>query len=96
MLSFGCEFLVYLLVVFSAQALGAGFRPGVFSSQGFHCLDDGLDCVEVCCGHNQPGYMLFLYLLLRPTASARNKIIIRKKRKKRRKKKEKQKGMGFG
>jgi len=30
MLSFGCEFLVYLVVVFSARALGAGFRLGVF------------------------------------------------------------------
>jgi len=31
MLSFGCEFHVYFVVVFSAWALGAGFRPGVFS-----------------------------------------------------------------
>jgi len=31
MLSFGCEFLVYFVVDFSARALGAGFRPGVFS-----------------------------------------------------------------
>ena len=30
MLSFGCEFHVYFVVVFSARALGAGFRPGVF------------------------------------------------------------------
>jgi len=30
MLSFGCEVHVYLGVVFSARALGAGFRPGVF------------------------------------------------------------------
>ena len=28
--SFGREFLVYFVVVFSARALGAGFRPGVF------------------------------------------------------------------
>jgi len=31
MLSFGSEFLVYFVVVFSAWALGAGFRSGVFS-----------------------------------------------------------------
>jgi len=31
MLSFRCEFLVYCVVVFSARALGASFRPGVFS-----------------------------------------------------------------
>jgi len=31
MLSFGCEFLVYLVVVFSAWVLCAGFRPGGFS-----------------------------------------------------------------
>jgi len=74
MLSFGCEFHVYFVVVFSARALGAGFRPGVFFSHGFHRLDDGLDWLEVCCGHNHRGYMLFLYLLLRPSASARNKI----------------------
>jgi len=30
MLSFGCEFHVYFVVVFSARALGAGFRPGAF------------------------------------------------------------------
>ena len=30
MLSFGCKFLVYFVVVFSAQARGAGFRLGVF------------------------------------------------------------------
>ena len=30
MLSFGSEFLVYCVVVFSAWALGAGFRAGVF------------------------------------------------------------------
>jgi len=30
MLSFGREFHVYFVVVFSARALGAGFRPGVF------------------------------------------------------------------
>ena len=29
MLSFDCEFHVHLVVVFSARALGAGFRPGV-------------------------------------------------------------------
>ena len=73
MLSFGCGFHVYFVVVFRARALGAGFRPGVFP-HGFHRLDDGLDWVEVCCGHNLCGYMLFLYLLLRPSASARNKI----------------------
>ena len=28
--SFGREFLVHFVVVFSARALGAGFRPGVF------------------------------------------------------------------
>jgi len=50
MLPFGCGFHVYFVVVFSARALGAGFRPGVFS-HGFHRLDDGLDWVEVCCGH---------------------------------------------
>ena len=27
--SFGCVFHVYFVVVFSARALGAGFRPGV-------------------------------------------------------------------
>jgi len=73
MLSFGCEFHVYFVVVFSTRALGAGFRPGVFSD-GFHRPNDGLDWVEVCCGHNPRGYRLFLYLLLRPSASARNKI----------------------
>jgi len=31
MLSFGCGFHVYCVVVFSAWALGAGYRPGVFS-----------------------------------------------------------------
>jgi len=31
MLSFGCEFHVYFVLVFSARALGAGFTPGVFS-----------------------------------------------------------------
>jgi len=30
MLSFGREFRVYFVVVFSARALGAAFRPGVF------------------------------------------------------------------
>jgi len=30
---FGQEFLVYFVVVFSAQALGAGFRPGGFSTR---------------------------------------------------------------
>jgi len=29
-LSFGCEFQVYFVVVFSAGALGASFGPGVF------------------------------------------------------------------
>jgi len=33
MLSFGTEFLVYFVVVFSARALGAGFGPGVFLPQ---------------------------------------------------------------
>ena len=45
-----------------------------FFSHGFHRLNDGLDWVEVSCGHNHCGYMLFLYLILRPSASARNKI----------------------
>jgi len=31
MLSFGDEFHVYFVLVFSARALGTGFRPGVFS-----------------------------------------------------------------
>ena len=31
MLSWGREFHLYLVGGFSAQALGAGFRPGVFS-----------------------------------------------------------------
>jgi len=31
MLSFGRELYVYFVVVFSAQGLGVGFRPGVFS-----------------------------------------------------------------
>jgi len=31
MLSFGCQFHVYFVVVFSARVLGAGFRPGVFT-----------------------------------------------------------------
>jgi len=70
----GCDFHVYLVVVFSARVLGAGFRPGVSISHSFHRLDDGLDWVEVCCGHNHRRYMLFLYLWLRPPASARNKI----------------------
>jgi len=30
MLSFGCEFHEYFVVVFSPRALGAGFKPGVF------------------------------------------------------------------
>ena len=31
MLSFGRQFHVYFVVLFSARALGVGFRPGVFS-----------------------------------------------------------------
>ena len=42
MLSFGCKFLVYFVVVFSARALGAVLDQGFFS-HGFHRLDDGLD-----------------------------------------------------
>jgi len=72
-LPFGRQFLVYFVVVFSARARGAGFRPGVFS-YGLHHLDDGLNWVEVCCSHNHCGYTLFLYLSLRPSASARDKI----------------------
>jgi len=30
MLSFGCEFHVYFVVVFNTRALGAGFDPGFF------------------------------------------------------------------
>jgi len=41
MLSFGREFHVYFVVVFSALALGVGFRPAAFS-HSFHRLDDGL------------------------------------------------------
>jgi len=42
MLSFGREFHEYFVVVFSAQALGAGLDQGFFS-HGFQRLDDGLD-----------------------------------------------------
>jgi len=72
-LSFGSEFLVYFVVVFSARVLGAGFRPGVFA-YGFHRRDDGLDWVEVSCRHLHCGCVLFLSLLLWPSASAGNKI----------------------
>jgi len=73
MLPFGREFHVYFVVVLSARALGAGFRPGAFP-QRFHHLDDGLDWVEVCCGHIHSGCVLFVYLLLGSSVSARNKI----------------------
>jgi len=54
-----------------------------FFSHGFHRLDDGLDRVEVCCGHILRGCMPFLYLLLGPSASSRHKIhnMIKKKKK---------------
>jgi len=71
--SFGCELLVYF-VLFSAPGRLVRVLDQGFFSHGFPCLDDGLDWVEVCCGHNLRSYMLFLYLLLRPSASARNKI----------------------
>jgi len=67
---------IYILLFFSAPGrLVRVLDQGCFS-HGFHRLDDGLDWVEVCCGYNLRGYLLFLYLLLRPSASARNKIKI--------------------
>jgi len=76
MLSSGCEFYVYFDVVFSARALGAGFRPGVFFSNGFHRLDDGLDWVEVCCGHILPDACYFCTYCfgLRPQLATKFKI----------------------
>ena len=75
MLSFGCESLVYVVVVFSARALGAGFRPGFFY-HSFHHLDDGLDWVEVCCGHIlwDACYFCTYYFGLRPHLETKFKI----------------------
>ena len=71
--SFGSEFLVYFVVVFSARALGAGFRPGVFLPQ----FPPPRRWVGLGGSLLRPyplGYVPFLYLLLCPSASARNKI----------------------
>jgi len=76
MFSFDCEFHVYFVVVFSARALGARFRPGVFSD-GFHRLDDGLDLVEVCCGHilRDACYFCTYWFGLRPQLETKFKVL---------------------
>jgi len=90
MLSFGCEFHVYFVVVFSARALGAGFRPGVFFSHGFHASTMGwtgwkfvaaITIVVTC-------YFCTYYFGLRPQLETKLKYD--------KKKKEKKKGMGLG
>jgi len=73
MLSFGIEFLVYFVVVFSARALGAGFRPGVFLPW-FPPPRRWVGLGGSLLRPYPSGCVLFLYLLLRPSASARNKI----------------------
>ena len=45
-----------------------------FYSQGFPHLDDGFWLGKVCSGHGLCAFVLFLFLLLRTLASARNKI----------------------
>ena len=71
--SFGCGLHVYFVVVFSARALGAGFRPGVFLPR----FPPPRRWVALGGSFLRPyplGCMLFLYLLLSPSASARNQI----------------------
>jgi len=83
MLSFGREFLVYFVVVFSTQALGVGFRPGVFPPQ--YELPRRRGGLGGSLLRPYPlGCVLFLYLLIRSSASGRNKIqsMIKEKKKK--------------
>jgi len=67
---------MYILLGFSAPGRLVRVLDQGFFSHAFHRLDDELEWVEVCCAHNHRSYMLFWYLLLRPSASARNKIKI--------------------
>jgi len=71
--SFGSEFRVYFVVVLSARARGAGFRPVVFPSR-FPPPQQWVGLGGSLLQQYPSGCVLFLYLLLRPSASARNKI----------------------
>jgi len=74
MLTFGREFHVYFVVVFSARALRAGIRPGPSSPTVSTALTMGWTGWKFVAVITIKGYKLFFYLLLLPSASARNKI----------------------
>jgi len=75
MLSFGREFHVYFVVVFSARALGASFKQGVFFSPTVSTASTmGWTGWRFVAALTIAVTCYFCTYCLRPSASTRNKI----------------------